>query len=443
MPVEQLPGFWDYLSQGLDKFAQQKQVNTTNARNAALDKRAAAGQGADLMTSLFNAGAVNSDQVGPAISAVTGTPVTVNPNKAQQRRQLLAQGPDAIAALSDPQKQDLGFPTSTEQAQQGAAKSTALLDTQKTDLYGKYLQGDDLPQQTLDALGLQSKTDRELKRVSQIDPYLGSLGERYVAGELLKNQGRVPPGGANGVAENAYAKYVSERSANGLGSLTPEQVTYTRTYFQRATENALIAQHKMDIEQMDANTRQTAAGGSEAVKWFTQVNTALENVRKAQSDLMRANPALGAALDNPQLASNPMVSGALTRYNQLEQTAEAFRGAQGSLAAGNVPGNLSALLDAATQVVTAGAPKAAAGGGGRQAGGRPGAAPPPAPPAGGPPGPNPITNGDPIEAAAQMLASGQGTSVQLQAMVSQGALTQDQYNKIMKRAAILAKKPQQ
>lgn len=444
MPVEQLPGFMDYLQQGLDKFGAIRQQQTENKRADTAAATAKAQANAGLMAQLYAGGAVGADQLQGSLAATgvtdaSGKTPVVMKSKAERRQAVIAQGQGAVDALSDAEKEDLGFKTTTQKKIETAAGVTADVEAQKGQLLGSFLQGNKLTDQQRSVLGLEGDDDRELKRVSQLDPYLGQLGERYVAGEIIKT-GRIPPGGAKAVSEQAYANYVSERATNGLGSLTPEQVAYTRSYFERATQNALIAQHKLDIEAVNsqsdrirAEAAMKAVGGSESIKWFTQVNSALENVRKAQSDLMRANPALGPSLDNPELAKNPMVAGALARYQQLEQTAEAFKGAQGALAAGNVPGNLPALLGAATQIMTKGAPPPA--GGARQQG--------PPPSAGAvPPGPNPTTNGDPIESAAQMLARGQGTPQQLQALVAQGALTQEQLDKITKRAAAIAKSAQ-
>lgn len=394
---------------------------------------------ANLMSQLFAQGAIESPGLQTALGNA-GIKTPVAPSKTERRRKALEGGDTVINALSDDEKTELGFKTAAEKTIEGAKVSGATLETRRNQALEKFMAGDDIDDQSREVLGLMSKGDRELKKLTTMDPYLGQLGERHVAGELVKNQGRIGKGGVNALAENAYANYVTERSAHGLGGLTPEQIQYTRSYFQRAAQNALIAQHKMDLEGKDAETRRIGAnsmadqrGMNTNLQWFGKITTAMDTVRKQQQDLLRANPALAVALDNPALASSPMIAGAMERYNQLEQTAEAFRGAQGSLAEGNVPGNLAALLEAAGGMT---APPPSAGKPGSPAG----AAPPK--PAGPPPGPTPGV--DPaidqkIEAAAAALASGQGSTATLQAYIVAGAITQDQYAKIVARAEVLKK----
>lgn len=443
MPVEQVPGFWDYLGQGIMKGVEMHRQSEDKMRAEAHAKTAEAQASAGLMAQLFQSGAIDNTQLQGALKAAGINPdqIQVMPNKAQQRRQVLAGGDAALAQLTDEQKKDLGFTSAAQAATEGATAATAKaatsganIEVQKNDILSRYLQGDKLNDQELAATGLPSAQDRELKRLGAMDPYLDQLGGRYVAGVMVQNKGRINPGTAQQTAEQAYANYVAERGQNGLGALTPEQVAYTRSYFQRATENALIAQQKMDIDasqagsqRIHANAAMQAAGQNTNLKWFGQVNSAMENIRKAQSDLMRSNPALGPALDNPQLAQSPMVKGALQRYMELEQTAEAFRGAQGALANGQVPGNLSALLDAAGQIATQGAGPAGAPGAGARGRGAP-------PPAGGPAqqgGARPASGSpDPIGATVDAIVAGRATLQDAQALVSQGKMTQQQYQQI-------------
>ncbi len=433
MPVERVPGFWDYLTQGVNKGLDQSRENQQI-------KREEARQNATLMTHLFETGAVDSPDLQSGLAGV-GIKTPVQASKTERRRQIIAQGQGAVDALSDAEKEDLGFKTNAQKKIEAGQVSAADIEVRKNDALGRFMSGDKLNDQEREMFGFMSDSDRELKKLTAMDPYLGGLGERHVAGELIKNQGRIPKGGAAALAENAYANYVSERSTNGLGGLTPEQVAYTRSYFQRAAQNALIAQQKMDLEKyqaesgrIGANSQAQQRGLNSNLQWFGKITTAMDTVRKQQQDLLRANPALAVALDNPQLASSPMIKGAMERYSQLEQTAEAFRGAQGSLAEGNVPGNLGALLEAADGMVV---PPKPAGAGGQP--GQPGAAPAAlAKPAGPPPGPTQGVQPDlnqKIEATAQALAKGQIGAASLDPYILTGAMTQDDKKKILDRAA--------
>lgn len=444
MPVEQVPGFWDYLGEGIQR-------GVTMHRESEDKKRADAQANAELMTQLFQSGAVDASQLQGALKSAGINPdqVVVQPNKAQRRREVLAGGQEAVDSLGDAMKEDLGFKTTTQKKTEKASGAQADLSIQKSNILSRFLAGDKISDQEAEAVGVLGTDDRELKRLTQLDPYLGQLGERYVAGEMVKSQGRIKPGTAQQVAENAYATYVSERGQNGLGPLTPEQVSYTRTFFQRATENALVAQAKMDITssqagsaRIHANAAMEASGQNSSVKWFTQVNSAIESVRKAQNDIMRSAPALSYALgaadriehgrgtpDDVAMVQSPMVAGALTKYKELEQTGEAFRSAQGALANGQVPGNLSALLDAASQITTGGAGASVLGS--PQRGGR-----------GGPP-PNASNSPDPIGMTVDAIMAGKATMANVQAYLKAGKIAQQQYDQIVQqvRAKQSSKRP--
>lgn len=436
MPVERVPGFWDYLSQGVDKGVQLGMEGVKGRREEDRMKVQDAQSNATMMAQLFQSGAVGNTELQGALQGV-GIQAPVMKSKAQQRQEALAGGQTAIDALPDERKKDLGFTTTLQKKQESAAGATADMETTKAQGLAKYLGGEKLSDQEYAAYGLPSPADRELKKLTGMDPYLDQLGGRYVAGVMVKNGGRLKPGAADQAAEQAYADYVAERGQNGMGGLTPEQVMYTRSYFNRATQDALIAQQKLDIAKYEsesgrihANAAGAASGQNTNIKWFGQMNNAMESLRKAQGDLMKANPALGVALDNPQLASNPMVAGAVAKYNELSQTMEAFRGAQGALANGQVPGNLSALLEASTHITSQGAggvPGASApgnvGGGGAAAG------------AGGQAASS--NAADPVTTNAQAIISGRASMGQLDNAVMVGQVTQAQAAAIKAKVAEL------
>lgn len=441
MPVEQVPGFWDYLAQGIQRGVEQHRQNEAIQREEAHKKTAEAISQASLIGNLFQSGAVDSSALQGALTnaGVQGAPVIAS--KAERRRNVLAGGQSAIDALTDEEKKDLGFTSNVQAAQEKAATAEANLGSKKIDILNKYIGGEKLTDQEAAVAGVQQPDDMELKKLNALDPYLGLTGERYIAGQMVKTGGRIDPQNAAQVAENAYSTYVAERAANGLGSLSPEQVAYTRQYFNRAAENALIAQRKLDIDEYQATTgrihaqaaKQTA-GQNTSMQWFSKITTAMENVRKAQSDIIRANPAVQMALDNPALAQSPIIKGALDKYNQLQQAADAFRGAQGSLAQGQVPGNLSDLLNAADQFSTQGA--GAAVGGGRtappSAGGRAGGAGPAGSGRGAPPAGGSAAPPDPAVAQGiQLLKTKKGTVAQLKEALKAGSITQVQYDAII------------
>jgi len=427
MPVEQVPDFWDYLGQGIQKGVQMH-------RETEDKKRAQAQANAGLMAQLFQTGAVDAPQLQGALGAAGIDPsqAIVQPNKAQKRRAVIAQGQGAVDALSDAEKEDLGFKTGAQKTIEQGQVSEATTVIKKNDVLGRYMNGEKLTDQEREATGLRGQDDIELKKLNQMDPYLGQVGERYVASQMVKGNGRIAPGTAKQVAEQAYADYVTERGQTGMGGLTPEQVQYTRSYFDRAVQNALIAQGKEDLQKYQAESGRIGAnatatwranqGGSESVKWAGVMNRGEETVRKAMADLQK-DPMLGmisvlpAEAVQKMAASNPQFAAKLQQLEMLKQKSEAYRGALAELANGGVPGNLPMLLKDAESSATQGASFNAP------------------PPAGGGGGADPV-----VQRAVQLLQSGQGTPAQLQEAVKAGKITQQQYNLIIQNAQAGRKK---
>jgi hypothetical protein len=402
MPVERVPDFWDYLGQGfnkgLDQYRHDKEL-----------KQAEADKSASLMAELFNAGAVDSGTLQTAVNATGAKGVTVLPNKAERRKKVL-ETPGAIDQLTDEQKADLGFKTTTEKKVEGAQASAADVETLRNNALLKFANGEPVSDNEGMLTGLGTATDREMKKFSSLDPYLGQVGDRFVAGAMNQQGGRIPPGGAQAVADKAYADYIDNRAKSGLPAMTPEQLTYTKSFFDKSVQNALITQTKLDIDKIQADSTRANAQNNQAIQWFGKLNSAVDSLRRAQDNLLRASPALAAALADPKLAALPMIQGPLAQYQQYAQQIEALRAGQSALGNNVVPSNLADLL-ASADAATA--------------------------PPGGAAGNAAAVATDPVTQGAQKILSGQATIQQLQAAVNAGQVTQQQANQIINKVAQL------
>lgn len=412
MPVEQVPGFWDYLNQGIQRGVQY-------SREDAANKQAEADKHASLMTQLYQAGATDSTSLSNAVAATGEKGVNILPSKAEQRKKILAT-PGGVDALTDEQRTDLGFPTLAEKKVADAQGATADVQTIKAKALIKFANGEDLTDNEGDLVGLGSKQDREINKLKTLDPYLGQVGDRFVAGAMNQNGGRIPPGGAQTISDKAYADYIGNRAQSGLPPMTPEQLQYTKTFMDKSVQNALIAQTRLDNDTITAEAARTHAGAArtqandnEGIRWFGQLNTAVESLRKAQANLMRASPALAAALADPKLAAAPMIKGAYDQYNTYESQINALRIGQAALGNNTTPSNLTDLLAAAAQITN---------------------------PPGGAAGNIAATPPDPVQAAAERLVSGAATVQQLQKTMQEGRITPQMYNQILKKVQELQKK---
>lgn len=400
MPVEHVPGFWDYLGQGfnkgLDFYREDKQL-----------KQAEADKSASLMAQLYGAGAVGADSLQASVNATGTKGVTVLPNKAERRKKIL-ETPGAIDQLTDEQRTDLGFKTTTEKKVEGAQASTADLTTLRNNALIKYANGEDVSDSEGLLAGLGSKTDREMQKFAKLDPYLGQVGTRFVAGAMNQNGGRIPPGGAQAISDKAYNDYVQNRGQSGLPGMTQEQMTYSKSFFDQAVQNAVIAQTELDIKKTAADATRANAQNNQAIQWFGKLNTAVDSLRQAQNNLMRASPALAAALNDPQLASLPMIQGPLQQYLQYDEQIKALRSGQAALGNNTVPANLSDLLASADAIIA---------------------------PAGGAAGNAAAVATDPVAQTVQMILSGQATVQDVTALVTAGKMSQQQANQILNKVA--------
>src|SRR4051812_15816125 len=102
MPVEQVPGLWDYVSQGLETFDKTRRANRA-------EETAKSQANAGLMAQLFQAGAVDAATLQGAVNAAGVKDATIMPSKAEKRKKILDQGQEAVDALTDEQRADLGF----------------------------------------------------------------------------------------------------------------------------------------------------------------------------------------------------------------------------------------------------------------------------------------------------------------------------------------------
>lgn len=405
MPVEQVPGFWDYFGQGVNQGIERSREDTKlkTQQNEA---------NASLMGQLFQAGAVDSGSLNNALHRAGVPQSVVLPGKAERRKTAL-ETPGAIENMDDEQRAELGFKTRTEKKVEAAKGAEADFATTRANAMTKFANGDDLTDIEAEVTGFKNKKDRELERLKSMDPFLDQVGERFVAGAINQNpNGKIAPGQAKAVSEKAYADYVANRAQAGLGSLTPQEVQYTRSFFDRATQNAIIAQAKLDIAADEAAGRLKAAqdrgGTNQSVAWFKAINTSVDTLRKKQDDLLKANPALAVAINNPQFAQNPMIAGALREYMEAGQKIEAYRGAQASIANGTVPPNLNEVLASAQADMV--------------------------PPKGAPGGAPPASQGPTkVDQAVQMITGGQGTLEQLQAAVKAGAFTAAEYEQVLQK----------
>lgn len=400
MPVERVPGFWDYLGQGFDKgmaqYREDKQL-----------KQAEADKSANLMAQLYGAGAVGADALQSAVSATGAKGVTVLPSKAERRKKAL-ETPGAVEGMSDEERADLGFKTRTEKKVDVAQGSAADVENLRSNALIKFANGEPVTDAEGLLTGLGSTTDREIQKYKSLDPYLGQVGERFVAGAMNQQGGRIPPGGAQAVSDKAYNDYVANRAQSGLPNMTPQELTYTKSFFDRAVQNALITQTELDIKRTAADASRSNAQTNQAIQWFGKLNSAVDSLRQAQNNLMRASPALAAALNDPKLAALPMIQGPLQQYKHYEEQINALRAGQAALGNNTVPANLSDLLAAADQVVAA--PGGAAG--------------------------NAAAVGtDPVEQTVQMILTGQATTQDVQNLVQAGRMTQQTANQILNKVA--------
>lgn len=424
MPVENMPGLMDYLLPAINNYAQIDQQNKARDLQAKQMQMQQNQGNAGLMAQLFGAGAVDASQLQGALGPAGMGNVQVQPNKLQQRRDLLKQGQPAIDALSDEQKTDLGFETGDEKLAKQAKASGAKMEIRKNDDLNTYLNGGQLKPEQEAAWGLQGKSDIQLKKLAQLDPYLAEMGDKFIAGPLLQNGGRIPKGQAAQFAQTAFNNFIQNRPP-AMGDMPPEQVAAAKAYFERATQNALIAQNRTDLSQYEAESQRIGANATatwrqnqghtdQTVKWAGVLNRGEETTRKAIADLMKDPQMTIVGFLKPEqlqamTAANPQLAQKLQQLDGLRQKNEAYRDGIAQLTNGAIPGTLPMLLKDAEQMGGKGAPV------NTQA--------PRLPSQGGQQPPTQVDPADPrIQKTVQAILGGQATIGQLDQLVTYGQM---------------------
>ena len=318
MPVIDSPSIWDYIANAGGQAI-------TSYQQAQDKVRQQAEQNAGLLTQLFGAGAINSDQLAPAVSKIPGMgQVKIQPSK--QEKAATPGTPENLA----------------EQASVGETQQKL----QKQDILKRWSGGQPVTEQEALIAGVPTAQDMALAKSAKVNASLDEAGKQYVDAQFLAHGGRINPHEAIDIAANAYQKYVKDYQDAGLGTLTQSDLQNAQRYFAGRAMDRLTEQRKLDIEAVAAANRGNNMALSREDKMFSNLTGLIESNRKAQADFLKSP--LGAAaelkVDLPDNQIPPAFLGAVRTLRALKSREKDLQAAQGQAAMGVIPKNFAHLL---------------------------------------------------------------------------------------------------
>ena len=334
----QVPSIFDYLGQGI-----QQGVQDYHQAKAENDRKDA--EQANFMGSLLQSGAIDSDTFN-ANPLVQKMGVKVAPTTFEMKRKIAA-SPDVDPSSGKPwtpeQRSYAGLkPVEVQNAEIASAKTSLNLD----DIKQRYAKGEDVNETEAAAIGLPTKeTLQEGRQVAQ-SQYMSTVGKSYLDAALgpvqSANAGRIPTGGWQAIAGQAYDKFAADRAAHGLPPMPQAQSYFTTQLLDRYNEQ-VVNDAKMRAAQnagrnsLDPTDRRIAA--------WTNI---IESRRKQLDDLISGDKLLQFKLQDPGSAKDPNV----LKFNAISKSIDDATNSQMLLAGGVVDRETAGLLGVGTAAPT-------------------------------------------------------------------------------------------
>lgn len=333
MPVVNVPGFWDYLSQGYLRGEENARVEAE--RQDRLRQQEVQNNFAALKTAMEAGDQESVQRVSKLIPSLRGVNFNETPQQLQSRILKAPQGPGISAQVANT---GMGAPLfipkvagqdSFTDDQRRVAGLPTTLQKKEERVKGKKLDLEEA--QTASSL-TNLPRDEQLKRQQQLMPVLKDAADRFISGPILKAGGNLNPKNLEGLAEQAFQNFIKESQNRGYGNFTPEDAQQAKAYFDGAVRDAYNAQLDRQIKRLAALP--ASAFGTREFNPATMVN-ALNGLAKAKQgqidDMMKANPLLGTMLnvDPAQLPSQmqqqlQQLQMLTQQRGQLEQAAAGF-----------------------------------------------------------------------------------------------------------------------
>lgn len=370
-----VPSFWDYLGQGVQKGFEGFQGERDRRRQEAM-------QNFSVMNQLFQSGAVDNSSLQEAAQRI-GVTTPIAPNAPQMRRTIM-NAPEqdlniqvpmpgvmgATAAMPQPAVRVRGRDSFTDDQRRFAGLPTSLelgteaFQRRQLDIRNRALNGDTISDEEAIAAGIQPAWQIDAEKRKAIDPTTTSAAERYAAG-IVNRIGRIPQGNIEGLADQAFSQWMRDREGAKIGTLTPQESQYARSFFSAAVRDLWMQQQGLDIQRMNADTNRLNAGNRSGGLNIPQMVNALSRISEGQTKVAEN------MLQGPMKSIIPFYANqspeqipeayrtAVQAYNDAKARAEQYKNASALFASGHItPEQAQALMQQAAGL--GGAPPASA-----------------------------------------------------------------------------------
>jgi hypothetical protein len=317
MPVQQVPGLFDYIGQGLSNVAGniQNSRDTADAKSAR-DQEQARRDAQFLMTAV-QSGAIDSDTAN-ATDVAKGQGLHFQPSTAELRRKILA-NPTGMGGEpgGTPDASGIGQPYSAPTPWSPDQRSVAGLPSASA-LSGEALQGkvNDIKQRYLadpksvsdseaKVAGLPTASDTAISERTKLDPVIQTAAQKYVAQTMnsTMSSGTIDPSTPQGLRQlrrqsstlsaGAYRQYMADAKTSGdQVALDPKNQGYIKTFFDAEVESQISKAEDQVIRTKALTPQKTEMTNIDWYKQMTDTSSKLDAEIKAE----RSDPATIAAM---------------------------------------------------------------------------------------------------------------------------------------------------
>lgn len=334
----QVPSIWDYLGQGV-------QQGVTNYHQAKAENDRKDAEQAQFMGSLLQSGAIDSDTFNsnPLIQKMG---VKVAPTPFEMKRKIAA-SPDTDPSTGQPWTPEARIAAGLQPKEiQNAAISNATTTLNADEIKQKYMRGEDITPTEAAAVGLPTKDTLEEGRQLAQSQYMSTVGKSYLDAALTPvqstNNGRIPTGGWQKIADDAYNTFAADRAAHGLPPMPQAKSYFTTQLLDRYNEQVvndarMRAAENAGRSSLDPTDRRIAA--------WTNI---IESRRKQLDDLTSGDKLLQFKLQDPASQNDPNV----IKYKTIAKSIENATNSQMLLAGGVVDQETAGLLGVGTAAPT-------------------------------------------------------------------------------------------
>lgn len=336
MPVERVPGFWDYLSQGASGAAE-------TLRSVQRDKEERERQQLQMIQSMVSSGMMDSITAN-AQPVVKARGMQFAPTPQEVARRLMKQGSTTIPEINisqfiSPQRSLSAMPavgpgvtmpagTPDERSYANLPSAGALegdkLTAMLSGIKNRYFQTAS-PGQVAATQGLVTDDEVELGKRAKLDPVVTAAATRYVdqvvnAANLDFTKPEIIRKNATTLANQAFQQYVKDAGeAGNIISKSPESIAYTKAFF--ASEVANLVKRAEDA-QLKLRLAATQSGGNQdkSIQIYNGLTATADDYQREANDLMKQfNDPTFAILNKPEAAA------AQQRIGELRAAATLYR----------------------------------------------------------------------------------------------------------------------